>query len=211
MSLQSAPVAEMLPPVKLTEIGISPGPHYETVASLVDEALGLGVEPLDDALQTFEILRGCMAALQEGQHQTLVYEFARHDDDFEKAPTVGAQQQAWRDRDRVLGSVADACATSVFRAHLHASDRSWDDDGVGRRWRVPLAERLADEVKRLDDRHPLVSGLGVSPDALWLAIKGVSTAAGRTANELQFRATPEGRVGVLPDDLWLDTGRPLQT
>jgi hypothetical protein len=81
------------------------------------------------------------------------------------------------------------------------------EDGV-QRWRSPVADRLAEEVKRLGDKHPLLVGWNVAPDNLWLALKGVSAAAGRTAKQLEWRALPAGTAGVLPDEIWLDTGRP---
>ncbi|MGO9103961.1 MAG: hypothetical protein ACLP9Y_32775, partial [Mycobacterium sp.] len=87
--------------------------------------------------------------------------------------------------------------------HLFVSERTFDPSDGHYKWGNPLAERLADEVARLGDRHPLASGWDMQPTAVYLALKGVSVAIGRCGHELQMQYT-----GFLPDEFWLDTGRP---
>jgi hypothetical protein len=116
-----------------------------------------------------------------------------------------AKHQALIDLQRVIGSVAGFCNAHFI--HAIASERTFVA-GEGQKWGCPLAERLAADVQRAGDQHPLVMGWGVDPDALWLALKGASVAIGRVGDELQTQATPVGRAAFVPDSFWLDTGRP---
>lgn len=208
-SLQPVPVTTLLSPPWISDGAISAPRHHEEVVEIVSGALGLGDGPVHDALQTFEVLRASSVALASDGHQALVEEYAQRDDELSRA-TDETRQAAWVERDRVLGRCADSCSRAVYLAHIFTTERTSDDDGM-RRWRSPIAERLADDVKRLGDKHPLVIGWSVPADSLWMALKGVSAAAGRAANQLEWRAIPAGTAGVLPDELWLDTGRPPET
>ena len=60
---QDASIAEVLRPDGLTNRGTAP--HYQEVAGVVGEALGLGAEPVDDAIQRFDVLRLAAAIMAD--------------------------------------------------------------------------------------------------------------------------------------------------
>lgn len=200
------PVTTLLSPPSISDGKISASRHHAEVVELVSEALAFGGGPVHDALQMFEVLRVASVALATDGHQKLVDEYAERDDAFGRA-TDETSPDAWVERDRIIGRCADVCELAVHGAHILTSEFTSDDDGA-RRWRSAVAERLAQDVKRLGDKHALVIAWGASSDSLWLALKGMSAAAGRIANRLQWQQIPAGTAGVMPDELWLDTGKP---
>jgi hypothetical protein len=196
---QPASLATVLAPVGLADLPVVP--HYEEIADLVREALGLGLEPVDDAIQTFEILRLCSEVINGERFNESVEDYALRNGEVEAAHEldVSTQHAAWIERDKVIGRVAQSCP--AYRAHLLASDRTFDVS-QGRRWVSPVAERIADEVARMGEDHPLASAWRIDSHALWLALQGVSMAVGRAGRQLQM-----GSVGWLPDEIWLDSGQ----
>ncbi len=200
------PVTTLLSPPSISDGAVSASHHHAEVVRMVSEALGLGEGPVHDAMQLFEVLRAASEALAAEGHQDLVREYAERDDALGRANDE-TRADAWVERDRVLGRCADACYRAVYAAHIFTAEATSDEDGV-RRWRSPVAERLAEDVQSLGENHPLVVEWEVSVDSLWLALKGVSAAAGRRARQLEFQLTPVGTAGVIPDELWLDSGHP---
>lgn len=197
-----ARLVRVLDPTGLAE---RPVPFYQCVAAVAGEALGLGVHPIDDAIQVFELLRLCTLVIDIEGFQEAVGEFEIRDRDYQELSAIdeGKRHEAWIDRQHVVDRVADWCRWTPRGTHLFVSERTFDPSDGHYKWGNPLAERLADEVARLGDRHPLASGWDMQPIALYLALKGVSVAIGRCGRELQMQYT-----GFLPDEFWLDTGRP---
>jgi hypothetical protein len=176
---------------------------YVESANLITAALGLGNEPVDDAIETFEILRLSSKVIDQERFIERVDEYATRDRDVQAAAELDpqTQQAAWLERDKVAGRVAELC--SPHGAHILAADRIYERGG-SERWRSPAAELIADEVARVGDDHPLAIALQITGEALWLALQGVSVAVGRVAKQLQWGFAN----GFMPDEIWLDTGKP---
>jgi hypothetical protein len=209
VGLRPTRIAEVLAPQGLVE-GRPIVSHYQVIAAVIGEALGLGAHPADDAFQLFELLRLCTILIDIEGFPRAVIDFKDSDSEYQEVASrdTPERQKAWTNRHNVVKQVSDWCRGAPHGTHLYASERTFDPSDGHYKWGNPVAERLADEVARLGDRHPLVTGWELEPAALRLAIKGVSAAIGRCGDELQMRATPVGRAGFVPDEFWLDTGRP---
>lgn len=118
-----------------------------------------------------------------------------------------AHLAARTEQQAVLDQMAESCRIYFYGPHILAQERVIEAN-EGRRWHSPVAERLAQDVQRVGEQHPLVAGMQSKPDAMWLALKGVSAAVGRSARELEWEATPVNGFGFIPDEFWLDTRRP---
>jgi hypothetical protein len=79
-------------------------------------------------------------------------------------------------------------------AHLLAAERTYEAGGP-HRWRCPIAERIADEVARLRDQHPVAAAWKIDSAGLWLALQGVSAAVGRAGIQIE-----RGYSGFMPDE-----------
>ena len=88
----------------------------------------------------------------------------------------------------------DGQAQQALSVDLHGSDGH----------RSPVAERLASDVTTQGSAHPLVRAQVAN--ALAAAVLGVSVAVGRTGDTLAWAHVPPGG-GVVPDEVWLDTGK----
>jgi hypothetical protein len=206
-------------PVRLVEIMAPAGlverripAFYQDLAAIISESLVLGTEPVDDAIQTFELLRLSTQVMHDKRFPRAVEDFYARDRAYREAAEGDDEektQAAVIERQRVEGRVAEWCGRFPHGAHLFASERTFDPSRGHQRWGSPIAERLADEIVRMGDSHPLVIGWRQQDDplALWLALKGVSVAVGRCGDELQTRATPVDRAGFIPEDFWLDSGK----
>ena len=181
--------------------------HYEEIMGAAGEALGIGMEPIDDALQTFDVLRLCAEIMNNENFQASVDGYALTSAKVGAMAHVdqAAHHAARTELQGVIDRVGESCR--VYGSHILAQERTINAQ-EGRRWHSPVAERLAQEVQRAGEQHPLVSGMQRKPDAMWLALKGVSAAVGRRAWELEWQATPVGRFDFIPVQVWLDTGRP---
>lgn len=204
-SSSAASTSQVLSPTGLADGAISAVDFYATIAEITREALALGSEPVDEAIQLYEVLRASSAALGGEHHQEFVDEYALRNAEFITAQNMVDRGDKWIERDRVLGKVAGYCP--MDGTHVFAAERTYDE-GENRRWGSPTAERLAEDVLRLGEKHPLTIAFDVAPDAFWLAVKGVSRAVGRAADRLSWQSIPVGTAGFVPDELWLDTGRP---
>jgi hypothetical protein len=197
-------VAAVLAPGGLADRPVAE--HFSDVAAIVREALGLGAEPVDDALQTFEILRLCGQVLGNEKFDASWGEYGALDRSLKAMAGMdqGSQATARMNRDLIVGRVAEFC--KPYGVHVLASERVIFE---GQRiWGCPVAERMADDVKRLGDQYPLVPAWGLDTGQLWIALRAVSVAAGRRGDQLQMRDTPIGTAGFVPDMYWLDTEQP---
>jgi hypothetical protein len=192
----------------LTPTGIEGRPtpsHYHDVAAIIGESLGIGPGPTEDAIQAFEILRLCTYVIDLEGFTGAVDDYRERDREFQEATKSdpATRPEAFINRQRVIGRVADWLGPVPHGTHLLASDRTFDPSDGSSRWGNAIAERIADEIARMAESHPLVDAWRREPAALWLAVKGVSVAVGRCGRTLQTRLT-----GWLPDEFWLDTGVP---
>jgi hypothetical protein len=174
---------------------------YEQILNVVGDALGLDAQPVDQALQLFEILRLSTQVAESNGFDALIREYATATNAVVDAPSVEAGLPAWRARQSVIGQAAERI--SAYHTHLFAAERQYEA-GRGRRWSSPIAERLADEVLRQGEFHPVVAGLQLGVTGAQLAVKAVGAAVGAVARTLEWQATPIGRAGFIPDEFWLD-------
>jgi hypothetical protein len=197
------PLAQMLAAGSIFEEPNLIVAHHEEVIGLVRESLGLGEEAVDETLQTFEILRLCAVVVAEDEFAAAVETYEQRSRALKAAEHLdqATQQAAWVERDRVKGTVAGFC--HAYGSHLLASERTFDPETNRNRWGSPVAERLAEDVKRGGESHPLCIAWKLKPAELWLALKGVSVAVGRTGDRFQRNFS-----GFLPMAFWLDTGNP---
>lgn len=187
-------VARLLEPAALTEVEVTA--LYEEVAQVVHDALALGSEPVDVALQRFEVLRLAADIMDNELFAGLAAEYAECTSQLETANQREDPElldQALANRDRVVGRVADL--RRVRRVHILATEQA--EPFAGSTWRSPIAERLAEEV----------GGTTGEDMRLRLGLMGVSVAVGRRGSELSLRALPPGG-GMPPQEIWLDTEEP---
>ncbi len=177
---------------------------YDTVLSVVSSATGLDAHPVDEALQLFEILRLATQLVESEDHDASVRQIAAADKAIDEAQNVAAQLQTLVARQRVIDEVAANC--NAYHTHLFAAERQYETER-GRRWSSPIAERLADEIARLRDSHPVIAGLQFGVTGAHLAVQAVGTAVGTVARTLEWQAIPVGSAGFIPSEFWLD-GRP---
>nr|WP_300403008.1 SIR2 family protein [uncultured Rhodococcus sp.] len=177
--------------------------QQQDIAAVLREALGLGSEPIDAAWQTFEVLRLVAQIMSAPEFATRVEEYAQRDRRLTASADMdqATKREAWIDRDKVLGQVASQC--HVSQQHILAADGHLTGAEADR-WGSPVAERLAEDVDRSGNRHPLLDALGVTKEAMWLALKGVSVQVGRRGHDRSWEALPAGQAGFLAQELWLD-------
>lgn len=176
-------------------------PQHDYIVNLGVEALNLGEEQVRDALQLFDILRFASQIGASEDFDALVQAYGGRFHKFVAGTKVRAtEEESSATAQEVIQEAAGHCNT--FRAHILTTDRN--PEVPDRQWCSPLAERLADEVARHGDAHPIVSGMQMGLTGTVLALKGVSAAAGKVAKKLEWQMIPMGTVGVLPDEIWLD-------
>ena len=196
------PTPEILTPATIIE-GDYPQ-LYDAILAVVGDALGLDAEPVDEALQLFEILRLAKQLVDSEGYESRIREFATAGNALADAPNLEAQLQAWTARQKVVDQLAEQ--SSAYHTHLFAAERQYET-GRGRRWSSPIAERLADEIARQRDSHPVIVGLQLGVTGAQLAALSVGAAVGRVAQTLEWQAIPVGTAGFIPSEFWLD-GRP---
>jgi len=128
--------------------------RHATLAELIGEAIGLGSEATDEAIQTFEILRLCSEVIAGERFNELVKEYALGDSEFQAAEKldVQTQQSAWVARDKVVGRVAESCFPHY--AHLLAAERTYEAGGP-HRWRCPIPNVLPTRSRGCETNTPL--------------------------------------------------------
>jgi hypothetical protein len=193
-------LASVLAPGGLVDVPVVP--HYEEAANLVQESLGLGVEPVDDAIQAFEVMRLCWEVIGGEGFSDNLEAFTLRRREVESAATLDLEQQnaAAIAHDKALGHIAEQC--SPYSAHILAAEVTVEAY-AGRRWRSPVAEQLGDDVARMGEDHPLAIGWKADSNALSVALQAVSKAVGRYGRQLEL-----GFSGWMPEQIRLDTGQP---
>lgn len=189
---------------------------FDVVAPLLDEALSLGLEPLEDAWQLFEVLRLTWATVNAPRFATLQSEYSEKDEKYQAANSVFEEVQrrpgtdtseaqavraaTWQDRDRALGNICRL--VPVGRPHILTVDNRGDD-----RYQSATAMRLLHDLSAEGAAHPIVaSGLIENGNSAMLAIRAVSTALGIIGNDLSW-ARVRGAGGSVPMQLWIDTAQ----
>lgn len=195
---QAAP--EILTPSKIVDAHYPQ--LYDAVNTIVGDALGLDSQPVDEALQLFEILRLAIQLVESDGYEAWIRAFGAANKAI--GDVIEDQLKASTARQEAIDQVAEHC--SAYHTHLFAAERQYEAQR-GRRWSSPIAERLADEMNRLRDSHPVISGLQWGVTGAQLAVQAVGAAVGRVAKELEWQAIPVGTVGFIPSEFWLD-GRP---
>ncbi|MBB2992825.1 hypothetical protein FHR72_004330 [Mycolicibacterium iranicum] len=182
------------------------GKFHAVIRSIGEEGLGLSRGVIDEALQTFEVLRLCREILAHP-------DFADEMDEYE-LPSTPTEDSALRtptevylrrERNKTLKRIGHLC--DPRGAYLLASGRILDHEPTGTKWGCAVAENLAEDVQRVGAQHPVSSGWSIPPLKLFVALRAVSAAAGHQGRQLQFAATPVNTAGFVPSAFWLDTGK----
>lgn len=177
---------------------------YDAILAVVGDALGLDAQPVDEALQVFEILRLATQLVETEDYEAQIKQFAAANSEIADATNVAAQLQASTGRRNVVDTVAARC--SAHDTHLFAAERQYEAER-GRRWSSPIAERLSDEITRQRESHPVIIGLQLGVTGAQLALQSVGASVAIAAKQLEWQAIPVGSAGFIPSEFWLD-GRP---
>ena len=175
---------------------------YDEIRAVVGDALGLDDRPVDEAMQLFEILRlelnSPNVSFPTNESKSSRLKQARS-----STPNIAAEHAAIPARQKVIDEVAEHC--HAYHTHLFAAERQYEA-GRGRRWSSPVAERLADQIGRQGEFHPVIAGLQWGVTGAQLALLAVGTAVGTVARELEWRITPvaPGPAAFMPSEFWLD-------
>ncbi|NMO54530.1 hypothetical protein HH310_25520 [Actinoplanes sp. TBRC 11911] len=213
---EQEPLVEALDADRVYTSEIGSARLHTLLCPLLVEALALGEEPIEDAWQTFEVLRlasalishpGFEARLSRLKETTAASAAAQAK--FEAAEQNGADTTAERDemreaeedKGRALGSLANIAG--LRRPHILIVDHM-------PLHRSPVAEGLARDIAAETDAHPLIAAkVARDPTALQAAVEAVSVAGGRLGEDLGWSRLPSGG-GILPNDIWLDTAKTLE-
>lgn len=191
---------------------------HRKLATLLEETLQIGREPLEDAWQTFELLRMSWAVNQHESFDRLKQDFVGAEEVFQplqrecrlieqsgRTPGQEKQQerfQAWQERDHVLGQIGRHAP--IRAPHVLSSEREDRDDWAPSR----LAQKLLEDVELELDDSPLVSGgLFHTADDAVVSMRAVSAQLGALAHRLIWRKV-SAQVSFLPSEVWLDSGLP---
>ncbi|WP_287042272.1 SIR2 family protein [Mycobacterium sp.] len=200
------PFYEMLTPAGVFVATEHVTEHHATVRAVCRQALGLGEDAVDEALQTFEVLRLCKGILTHPEFPSAADEYKRPstptDDSVFDIPTDEYLRQRRNETVRNIGFFCDPRG-----AHLIASERIFVPQENRTKWGCAIAEHLAEDVARLGEQHPLSVEWRILPQHLYIALRAVSAAVGHEGGKLQFAATPVNAAGFVPSAFWLDTAK----
>jgi hypothetical protein len=186
---------------------------YDSVMPILQEALSIGDDALDDAWQEFEVLRIADLTMRrpafQRNHDAYLVEnqlYLELNDKYELAERDGAdfteinsaRAAAWQAQDRRLDDLARL--SPVGRPHVLAADVRGDEG-----YRNPIAEKLALDLATEGSAHELAELAGATgPSSLALALRAASVAIGWVGRELSW-ARVGSQVGVVPMEMWLDS------
>lgn len=191
---------------------------YAKLSPLLIETLALSPTAVEDAWQTFEVLR--IAAGISGQDrfqseltelETAAEQLARSEKTWEEANGTGGdvdgaqslRYQAYEAWSKQLGALVNM--GNFGRVHVLTADRMHPDD----HHLTVQAQRLIAEVQAAQDRHPLVeAGVYAGPRALLGVLEAVSRGLGRLGGQLAWSRVPRGG-GEVPMTMWLDTAETI--
>ncbi|WP_372969496.1 SIR2 family protein [Microbacterium sp.] len=166
--------------------------HFRFLAPILSEALSLSATAIEDAWQTFEVLRlaAIAATLPRFHGQMDTYEHLNNEINASRAS--GGDIMAWDRRERVLRDIAQYLP--VYAPHV----RVLDVRGV-EGFRAPTASRLVDAINT-QPHHPLISS-EFAP-----SVKELTFALHITSAALGVVGSHKSRQGEILMDLWCDTG-----
>lgn len=193
------PLTRMLQPNPST-IKLSATENHRAVSSTLTALLPVDSEIVDEAWQTFEILRLAMQLMDSGSFDEAVGTYTAA---IRRAnATAGIDQtapfQAAADQNRALEGLAARCHADGL--HLLAVEKVYTP-GTSFRWGSPVAEWVAAAVRREGDRHPLVGGFDIGAERIEVALRAVSHAVAAAA----ARHPAYWRGGAAPAEIWLDS------
>lgn len=188
------------------------------LAPLLQDVLKIGHEPLEDAWQTFELLRMSWVATQHQSFDELRDEYWRTENRILSADELAIASEeptntfdevratehrlAFESRDKLLGRIGHL--PRVGRPHILASERELRDDWAPNQ----TIRRLIDDLQLDGSSSPLVTTeLFSNADDALLAMRAVSAVLGAAASDLMWKQLPPGG-GAMPWELWLDSGLP---
>lgn len=166
--------------------------HFRFLAPILSEALSLSDAAIEDAWQSFEVLRlaSIAATLPPFRGQMDIYEQLGKEVHASRAS--GGDIVAWDRRERVLRDVAQYLP--VYAPHVRVTNVRGVEG-----FRAPTASRLIDAVDS-QPHHPLVSsGYATSVKEFTYALHVTSAALGMVGSQ-------RSRQGEILMDLWCDTG-----
>lgn len=176
--------------------------HYGAVAPTLVEALGISAAAIEEAWQLFEVVR--LAYLFVTEHGSevaaAVAECSSAEHQHSAMSSVGSASAVGSpavEKYRIIADLAQG-RCRAYKLHLFAVEKS-HVPGIGQYWGSPAAERLASEVAREGDVHPLVRAFGRDAASVEMAVRAVSHAVGKAAE-----AEPDA---WRREQLWLDTSQ----
>lgn len=197
--------------------------QYEQLQPVLDRALGLTHDALDDAWQRFEILRLTTVLLAHPEFASKRAEFVDRWNACKAATTGGGEgsdsgdpeqnplaQKAvngltpWEHMDSALAALGRL--TPITNLHILMHDTRWvhNADGLGRQWSSPLIEQLKRELHH--DKTILNTMNGNAIGDIHAAFDAVDCHLEiQTHQHLEPLDTPGTKSE--PDDVWLD--RPI--
>ncbi|UVY83219.1 SIR2 family protein [Brachybacterium sp. NBEC-018] len=190
---------------------------HRKLAPLLEVTLQIGREPLEEAWQTFELLRMSWPVTQHESFVRLKGDYLDADRELqekERAWIIGGsggtgqqdlqteRHAAWMERDRILGEIGNVAV--IHRPHILARKR----DAVYNWEPSRLAQKLIEDLELEGDQSPLAaSGLFQKAKDVEIALRAVSMHLGIMAREVMFERTPS-QAGFMPREIWLDSGLP---
>lgn len=191
---------------------------YAKLSPLLIETLALSPAAVEDAWQTFEVLRIAAGIAAQDRFQSALTDLET------AADQVAQKEKAWEEANRTSGDVDSAQSlryqayqawskqlTALVsmghfgRVHVLTADRMHPDD----HHLTVQAQRLIAEVQAAQDRHPLVeAGMYAGPGALLGVLEAVSRGLGRLGGELAWSRITRGS-GEVPMTMWLDTAETI--
>lgn len=191
---------------------------FETLSPGLMEATGVGRVALEEAWQTFELLRYATQVLTADGFREACTEYwnaktALSDADAATAILTGAggdteraqqkRNETWQRHGKAVGALARL--TSYEHVHVLTTDPHNED----RYWVTPQAERIVMDLRATMTTHPLAqSGFTGDWGDLVAALTGVSAGLGALGRELAY-SSMGGSGGVVPSSMWLDTGETM--
>lgn len=166
--------------------------HFRFLAPILSEALSLSVTAIEDAWQTFEILRLASVATTLPRFHGQMDTYEHLNKEINASQASGGDIMIWDRRERVLRDIAQHLP--VYAPHV----RVMNGRGV-EGFRAPTASRLMDAINTQPD-HPLISS-GFAP-----TMKDLTFALHITSAALGMVGSQKSRQGNFLMDLWCDTG-----
>lgn len=176
--------------------------HYDATAPTLVEALGISVVAVEEAWQLFEVVRLAYLLVTEhgGDVTAAVAQSTSAREQYKALSSVDSASAIAGPANAIHAAIADLAQGRCHAAKLHlfAVEKS-HVRGVGQYWGSPIAERLASELAREGDLHPLVRAFGGDAVSVEMAVRAVSRAVGKAA---------EAEPGTWRrEQFWLDTSQ----